>query len=232
MVLVVAVAVIIILMIFVIPNFQSAFDSMGEELPFLTQIVINVSDFMAGNVVWVIGGLALFVILLMVGKSTETGKNITSNIALKLPLVKDFSVKNAAAKFSLTMSTLIVSGVPLVEALDIVANVVENRVIRRAIKGCREEVMQGIPMSEPLEASGVFPPMVHHMIRIGEETGTTEDMLDKIAEYYEDEVEEVTRNLTAAMEPLIIVVLAVVVGGVIGAILMPMLTIYESAGNA
>ena len=92
--------------------------------------------------------------------------------------------------------------------------------------------MQGIPMSEPLEASGVFPPMVHHMIRIGEETGTTEDMLDKIAEYYEDEVEEVTRNLTAAMEPLIIVVLAVVVGGVIGAILMPMLTIYESAGNA
>ena len=232
MVLVVAVAVIIILMIFVIPNFQSAFDSMDEELPFLTQLVISVSDFMAGNVVWVKGGLALFVILLMVGKSTETGKNITSNIALKLPLVKDFSVKNAAAKFSLTMSTLIVSGVPLVEALDIVANVVENRVIRRAIKGCREEVMQGIPMSEPLEASGVFPPMVHHMIRIGEETGTTEDMLDKIAEYYEDEVEEVTRNLTAAMEPLIIVVLAVIVGGVIGAILMPMLTIYESAGNA
>ncbi|MCH5265673.1 MAG: type II secretion system F family protein [Lachnospiraceae bacterium] len=231
MVLVVTVIVIIILMVFVIPNFQDAFDTMGEELPFLTQLVVDVSDFMSANIIWVVGGLVLFIILLMTGKNTEPGKNFTSAVALKMPLIKDFSVKNAAAKFSLTMSTLIVSGVSVVESLDIVANVVENRVIRRAIKGCREEVMQGIPMSEPLEASGVFPPMVHHMIRIGEETGTTEDMLDKIAEYYEDEVEETTRNLTAAMEPLIIIVLAVVVGSILGAVLMPMLTIYESAGN-
>ena len=127
------------------------------------------------------------------------------------------------------MSTLIMSGVPLVEALEIVGNVIENRVIRKAVKDCREEVMQGIPMSEPLEASEVFPPMVTHMLKIGEETGTTEQMLDKVAE---GEVETATKNLTSAMEPLIIVVLAVIVGGVIGAVMMPMLKIYQDAGKA
>ena len=127
----------------------------------------------------------------------------------------------------MTMSTLIMSGVPLVEALEIVGNVIENRVIRKAVKD-----MQGIPMSEPLEASGVFPPMVTHMLKIGEETGTTEQMLDKVAEYYEGEVETATKNLTSAMEPLIIVVLAVIVGGVIGAVMMPMLKIYQDAGKA
>lgn len=232
MVLLVAVIVVIILMVFVIPNFQQAFADMGEELPMITQIVINISDFMAGNIVPIMIGLITFIILLMIGKNTEPGKKFTSTMALKIPMIKDFSVKNASAKFSLTMSTLIVSGVPLVEALDIVADVLTNRVIRKAVKGCREEVMQGIPMSEPLAASGIFPPMVHHMVKIGEETGTTEDMLDKIAEYYEAEVEDATRTLTTIMEPLIIVLLAGVVGTVVGAIMMPMLGIYSGAGNA
>lgn len=232
MVLLVAVIVVIILMVYVIPNFQQAFDDMGEELPMITQIVINCSDFMASNIIPIVLGLVAFIILLMMAKGTEPGKKFTSVMALKLPMVKDFSVKNAAAKFSITMSTLIVSGVPLVEALDIVSGVITNRVIRQAVKGCREEVMQGIPMSEPLAASGVFPPMVHHMVKIGEETGTTEDMLDKIAEYYEAEVEDATRALTTIMEPIIIILLALIVGTVVGSIMMPMLGIYNSAGNA
>lgn len=232
MVLLVAVIVVIILMVYVIPNFQQAFDDMGEELPMITQIVINCSDFMASNIIPIVLGLVTFIILLMIAKGTEPGKKFTSVMALKLPMVKDFSVKNAAAKFSITMSTLIVSGVPLVEALDIVSGVITNRVIRQAVKGCREEVMQGIPMSEPLAASGVFPPMVHHMVKIGEETGTTEDMLDKIAEYYEAEVEDATRALTTIMEPIIIILLALIVGTVVGSIMMPMLGIYNSAGNA
>lgn len=231
-VLIVAVIVIIVLMTQVIPNFQSTFESMDTELPMLTQMVINVSDFIVQNFIAVMGTLLFLVFFISFGKGTEPGKQFTSRLAMAIPIFKNFSVKNAAAKFSLTMSTLIMSGVPLVESLDIVANVVENRVIRKAIKGCREEVMQGIPMSEPLEASGVFPPMVHHMIKIGEETGTTEQMLDKIAEYYEGEVEEATRNLTTAMEPAIIILLAVLVGGVIGAILMPMLEIYNMANGA
>lgn len=187
---------------------------------------------MTSNFIAIAIGLILLLTFIICGKKTEPGKQFTSRVALKIPMFRNFSVKNAAAKFSMTMSTLIMSGVPLVEALEIVGNVIENRVIRKAVKDCREEVMQGIPMSEPLEASGVFPPMVTHMLKIGEETGTTEQMLDKVAEYYEGEVETATKNLTSAMEPLIIVVLAVIVGGVIGAVMMPMLKIYQDAGKA
>lgn len=230
-VLIVAVAVVIILMVTVIPSFQETFAEMGEELPLATRIVIGVSDFMVANLIWILGGIAAFIVALMVAKSTETGKRVTSHIALLLPMVKGFSVKNAAAKFSMTMSTLIASGVPIVEAIGIVAQVIENRVIRDSLLNCREQVMEGIPMSEPIADSEIFPPMLHHMLKIGEDTGTTEQMLDKVAEYYEAEVEETTKNLTTAMEPMIIVVLAVLVGGVVGSIVMPMLGIYQNAGN-
>ncbi len=225
-VLVVAIVVVIVLMIKVIPAFEEIFSMMGGKLPLPTRIVITVSDFMIENLVLVIGAIVAIIAAVVAGKNTETGKQLTSRMCLKLPIVKDFSVKNAAAKFSMTMSTLITSGVPLVEALGIVANVVENRVVRKVLNDAREDVMQGIPMSEPLEASEVFPQMVHHMIRIGEETGNTEAMLDKVAEYYEQEVETATKNLTTAMEPMVIGLLAVLVGGVVGAIVMPMMQIY------
>lgn len=229
-VLVVAVIVVIVLMVVVIPQFQQVFAMMGEQLPLPTRIVIGVSEFMKSNLIWVIGGVIGFVGLIIYAKNTETGKQITSRICLKIPIVKDFSIKNASAKFSMTMSTLVMSGVPLVEALGIVANVVENRVVRKVLNDSREEVMQGVPMSEPIEASEVFPQMVYHMLRIGEETGNTEAMLDKVAEYYEQEVEAATKNLTTAMEPAVIILLAVVVGGVVGAIVMPMMQIYSMAG--
>lgn len=229
-VLIVAVIVVIILMTTVIPSFESALSEMGEELPWMTKAVIAASSFMTENIVLVLLSLVVLVGLLSFAKGTEQGKRFTSKMALTIPLTKGFSVKNGAAKFSLTMSTLIMSGVSIVDALEIAANVVENRIIRQSIKDCREDVMQGIPMSEPLADAGIFPPMVHHMIKIGEDTGTTEQMLDKVAEYYEQEVEEATKNLTTAMEPLIICVLAVIVGVVVGSIVMPMLTIYQSAG--
>lgn len=229
-VLVIAVIVVIVLMVTVIPNFKEVFSSMGEELPVPTQIVVAVSNFVVDNLVFVIGGIVGLVALIVFFKNTETGKQVNSKLSLKLPIIKDFSIKNASAKFSMTMSTLIMSGVPLVEALGIVANVVENRVVRRVLNDAREEVMQGVPMSEPIEASEVFPQMVYHMLRIGEETGNTEAMLDKVAEYYEQEVETATKNLTTAMEPAVILLLAVVVGGVIGAIVMPMMQIYQMAG--
>lgn len=229
-VLVVAVIVVIVLMVVVIPQFQEIFSMMGEQLPLPTRIVIAVSEFMQANLIWVIGGIIAFIGLIVYAKNTETGKQVTSRMCLKIPIVKDFSIKNASAKFSMTMSTLVMSGVPLVEALGIVANVVENRVVRKVLNESREEVMQGVPMSEPIEASEVFPQMVYHMLRIGEETGNTEAMLDKVAEYYEQEVEAATKNLTTAMEPAVIILLAVVVGGVVGAIVMPMMQIYSMAG--
>lgn len=231
-VLVVAIGVVMILMTTVIPNFVDTFNEMDAELPALTKMVMTVSDFITGNLLVVVSILVAVVAFILIGKNTETGKQITSQLSLHLPLFKTLSVKNAAAKFSLTMSTLVMSGVPIVDALDIVADVLANRVIRKAVRSCREEVMQGIPMSEPLEASGIFPPMLTHMLKIGEDTGTTESMLDKVAEFYEDEVEEATRNLTTAMEPMIIILLAVLVGGILGAVMMPMLAIYQNAGNA
>lgn len=229
-VLIVAVIVVIVLMVVVIPQFQQVFESMGEQLPLPTRIVIAVSDFMIANLIWVIGGIIGLIALIIWFKNTETGKQLTSRMCLKIPIIKDFSIKNASAKFSMTMSTLVMSGVPLVEALGIVANVVENRVVRKVLNDAREDVMQGVPMSEPIEASEVFPEMVYHMLRIGEETGNTEAMLDKVAEYYEQEVEAATKNLTTAMEPAVIILLAVVVGGVVGAIVMPMMQIYSMAG--
>ncbi len=226
------IVVVIILMSTVIPNFRETFETMGEELPGLTKMVIAMSDFITGHLVGVLGTIAGLITFIIVGKGTEPGKQFLSRVALIIPMIKNFSVKNASARFSMTMATLVMSGVPLVDALEIAGDVISNRLIRKAVKDCREEVMQGIPMSEPLEASGVFPPMLTHMLRIGEETGTTEQMLDKVAEYYEEEVTEATRNLTTAMEPMIIIVLAVLVGGILGAVMMPMLSIYENAGNA
>ena len=229
-VLVVAVIVVIILMAKVIPSFQEIFDMLEGQLPLPTRIVIAVSDFVVANLVWVIGGIIAVIALIAYAKNTESGKQLSSRMCLKIPIIKDFSIKNASAKFSMTMSTLVMSGVPLVEALGIVANVVENRVVRKVLNDAREDVMQGIPMSEPIEASGVFPMMVHHMLRIGEETGNVEQMLEKVAVYYEDEVETATKNLTTAMEPAVICLLAVVVGGIVGAIVMPMMQIYSVAG--
>ena len=229
-VLVVAVIVVIILMAKVIPSFQEIFDMLEGKLPLPTRIVIAVSDFVVANLVWVIGGIIAVIALIAYAKNTESGKQLSSRMCLKIPIIKDFSIKNASAKFSMTMSTLVMSGVPLVEALGIVANVVENRVVRKVLNDAREDVMQGIPMSEPIEASGVFPMMVHHMLRIGEETGNVEQMLEKVAVYYEDEVEVATKNLTTAMEPAVICLLAVVVGGIVGAIVMPMMQIYSMAG--
>lgn len=230
-VLIVAVGVVILLMVTVIPDFQASFAEMGEELPLATRIVIAISDFMVEHIVWIVGGIIAFIVALMVGKSTETGKYVTSRLALFFPMSKGFSVKNAAAKFSMTMSTLIASGVPIVEAIGIVADVIENRIIRDSLYDCKAQVMEGVPMSQPIADAGIFPPMLHHMLKIGEDTGTTEQMLDKVAEYYEAEVEETTKNLTTAMEPMIIIVLAVLVGGVVGSIVMPMLGIYQNAGN-
>lgn len=229
-VLIVAVIVVIVLMIKVIPSFKEALTSIDVELPLPTRIVMSASDFITNNFIAVIAMLIGIVVAVIVAKGSEIGKKITSQIALKIPIFRNLSVKSAAAKFSMTLSTLIVAGVPLVEAIGVVANVIDNRIIRKSLLDAREEVMQGIPLSEPLEAGGIFPPMVYHMVKIGEETGSTEKMLDKIADYYEEEVMSATKALTTMLEPLVLILLAVVVGGVIMAIIMPMLSIYQAVG--
>ena len=129
-----------------------------------------------------------------------------------------------------TLSTLMGSGIQLVDALELVTGMMKNEVVKAALKEAQEEVSRGIPLSKPLEQSGVFPPMVYHMIEIGEETGNMEDMLDKVAAYYDEEVEMATQALLAAMEPLIIIVMAVIVVPIVLAIMLPMYSLYDNIG--
>lgn len=232
MVLIVAVIVVVVLMMKVIPQFVSVFDSLGQELPTPTKIVMAVSDYFVNNPIVIFGAIGAIIVLVMVAKKTEQGKQLISRIVLKLPVFKDFSVKSAAAKFSTTMSTLIVAGVPMVEAVGIVADIIENRVIRQSLHDAKADVLEGIPLSEPLETAGIFPPMLPHMVKIGEETGAVESMLDKVADYYEQETENAAKALTTIMEPITIILLAVVVGGVVMAIVMPMMGIYQAAEGA
>ena len=146
---------------------------------------------------------------------------------LKVPLVGPLSIKTASSRMTRTLSTLMGSGVQLVDALGLVTEMMGNAVVKQALK---DEVSRGIPLSKPLADSGVFPPMVYHMIEIGEETGNMEDMLDKVAAYYDEEVESATEALLAAMEPLIIIVMAVIVVPIVLAIMMPMYSLYDSIG--
>ena len=207
------------------------FAELGTSLPALTVAVVAVSDFIIGN--WLI--LAIVVTAAAVGittfSKTDKGKYFFGKIALSIPAVNGLVTKNASAQIARTLSTLIAAGVPLVEAVEIAGNTMQNIYFKDAMMNAREEIMMGEPLSRPLQTCGLFPPMVYHMVRIGEETGNTEEMLDKLADYYEEEVEMAVQTLTAAMEPAIIVILALIVGVLLGACMAPMMEMYSSMEN-
>ena len=150
---------------------------------------------------------------------------------MKIPLFGKLTVKSACAQFARTMSTLMAAGISTTECLDTVSKIINNIHYKNAMQKAKEEVMKGIPLSEPLAASEVFPPMVYHMTGIGEETGNMEEMLSKLADYYDEEVEITTQSVLAAMEPLIIVFMALIVGTLVIAVLMPMRTMYDGLGS-
>lgn len=224
----VAIAVIAIMLLLVIPSYSQMFESMDAELPAITKAVLAASDFLQEKWIFLLLVIAAAVIGIKAYLETEGGKRVLAEIQLSVPMIKNLVVKTASANMARTLGTLISAGIPLVEAVDIVANTMENVVIREALLDAKEQIVMGVPLSEPLKESGVFPPMVHHMIKIGEEAGTTEEMLTKLADYYDEEVELAVQALMAAMEPLIIVVLAVVVGVLVLSILLPMMSMYNT----
>ena len=231
-VLLVAIGVIIAMMTFVIPNFMSMFEDMEVEMPAMTRAVIAMSDFFVGYW-WLIG---LVVIAFAVGikfyGQTVSGRVFFGTLKLKLPGMGQLQTKTNCATFSRTLSTLLRAGVPMLESLEITGNSMDGNILfQRAVYQARDQVGNGVSLSKPIKMAGLFPPMVVHMISIGEETGELEDMLENIAEYYEEEVAEATEQMMAVIEPLIIVVLAVIVGVIIMAILQPMLTMYDAIGN-
>ena len=227
----VAVAVVIVMLVFVIPRYVDMFEELGTELPAITRAVVSMSDFIKNY--WYILFPAIIAIAFAVKTfaKTNAGKHLFGKLALKVPAIKNLVVKSASSQMARTLSTLLTAGVPLVEAVDIVADTMGNIWFKEALKAAVEQIMIGVPMSQPLQSCGLFPPMVYHMVRIGEEAGSTEDMLNKLADYYEEEVEMAVQSLMAAMEPMIIIVLACVVGVLIGAVMAPMVTMYAALDN-
>ena len=224
---IISVAVIILMVVFVIPSFMEMFEDMDMKMPAITMGIMAVSDFVVNRWYILVGIIALIIIGLTAFKKTYTGEVLFAKIGLKMPLFGKLKVKTASARFSRTLSTLLAAGIPLMEAIDITARIMDNIIIKKMLMDSKEEVARGVPLSIPIKASGIFPPLVYHMTKIGEDTGNMEQMLNKVADYYDEEVEVATQSLTAALEPLIIVVLAIIVGGLVLAIMQPMFSMYE-----
>lgn len=228
---IVAVAVVVVMLIKVIPSYTDMFDDLGTELPAITKAVVAMSDFLIGYWFIIIPIVAAIVVACKMFFSTTTGKYLKADVCMKIPAVKNLTVKSACSQLARTLATLLSAGVPLVEAVDIVGDTMQNLRFYDAVKMAKEEVIKGVPLSQPLEDCGLFPPMMYHMLRIGEEAGNTEEMLNKLADYYDDEVEMAVQSLMAAMEPAIIIVLAGIVGVLIAAVMSPMLTMYQALDN-
>lgn len=230
-VLLVAVVVTIVMLVKVIPAYEQMFVEMGTELPFITKLYVGMSNGLIHY--WYILLPAVILLILIIGKfaRSNTGKHLFGKLALRIPVIKNMIVKSASSLMARTLGTLLGAGVPLIEAVSIVSGLMKNVWFKEALADARDEVAIGVPLSRPIEACGMFPPMVHHMMRIGEESGNSEEMLDKLADYYDDEVEVAVQSLLAALEPLLIVVLALVVGGLLVACMAPMLAMYDALGN-
>jgi type IV pilus assembly protein PilC len=217
----VAGAAIVILLIFVIPTFQSMFESAGIPLPLPTRLVIGASAFLQGYW-WAVGaGLIAAVFATRQYYATNSGKLVIDRGLLAMPILGDLQRKAAVARFTRTLGTLVSSGVSILEGLEITAKTAGNRVIHDAVMGSRASIAGGETIAGPLKESGVFPPMVVQMINVGEQTGGLDEMLTKIADFYDEEVDAAVETLLSAMEPIMIVVLGVVVGGMIVAMYLP-----------
>ena len=230
-VVIVAFAVVVVMLTVVIPNYVNMFDDLGTELPKITVMVQSLSNFVINYWFIIFPAIAAVVIMVIVFSKTEKGKYFFGNIALKFPMTKGLVTKSASAQMARTMSTLMAAGIPLVEATGIVAEIMGNLYFRDAMSAAQDEITIGQPLSRPLEECGLFPPMVYFMTRIGEETGNSEEMLDKLADYYEEEVEMAVASFMAALEPAIIIVLAAIVIVLLGACMAPMLTMYDALNS-
>ena len=231
----VAVIIVGILMTVVIPKFKTIFTDMlgeGEGLPEFTLLVLNISDAIKNNLPAVIGGVAaLFIVFKLVITKTILGRRIWDKFKLIMPILGDVVRKVAIARFSRTLGTLVSSGVPILQALNIVKETAGNVILTAAIEKVYDAVKEGETITKPLEASGVFPPMVISMIDIGEETGALPEMLVRVSDVYEEEVDNAVTAMTSLMEPIMIVFLAVIVGSIVIAMFLPLIKMMDKLGQ-
>ena len=227
----IAVVVIAVILIFVIPSFSAMFADFGAALPLPTQIVIAISDFIQDYILLIIGGFFAIVFIVKKIYATNKGRNFIDHWALKAPIFGILIRKVAVAKFARTLSTMISSGVPILDGLDIVRRTAGNRTVEKAIAKVATSISEGKTIAEPLAESGVFPAMVCQMIAVGEQAGALDTMLEKIADFYDDEVDDAVGNLTAMMEPLLMLFLGTTVGGLVIAMYLPIFKLAGVAGG-
>lgn len=228
---IVALVITVVMLVVVVPSYQEMFADLGTDLPGITKFYVALSDGIINYWYIIIPVIAAIVFGISAFAKTDMGKHVFGKAAITIPITKNLTIKSASSLMARTLSTLMGAGVPLIEAVGIVAGVMGNVWFKEAMQQAKEEITIGMPLSRPLESSGLFPPMVYHMVRIGEESGNTEAMLDQLADYYDEEVEMAVQSLMAALEPMIIVILAVVVGGLVAACMAPMLTMYQALDN-
>ncbi len=226
----VAAIAIVVLLIFVIPTFQSMFASVGLELPLPTRVVIGMSRLLQGWWWALGGGVALVIIGIQRYYATDGGKLVLDKLLLRVPVLGDLLLKSAVSRFTRTLGTLLASGVSILDGLEITARTAGNRVIHDAVMESRGSIAGGDTIAGPLEQSEVFPPMVTSMIAVGEATGGLDEMLSKIADFYDDEVDAAVSALLSLMEPVMIVVLGVIVGGMIVAMYLPIFDMINAVG--
>lgn len=223
----IAIVVLAVILVFVIPVFQDMFEDFGSELPAFTQLVVDASNFTKKNIIYIIIGLVLFLFALKKFYNTDKGKETIDELLLKIPIIGELIRKVAVAKFTSTMGTMLSSGVAILEALEIVAKTAGNKTIENAVYVVRSDIAEGRTMADPLSESGVFPAMVCQMIAVGESTGALDAMLEKIAIFYDEEVDQAVENLTALIEPFMLVFLGVTIGGLVVAMYLP---VFKMAG--
>ncbi len=230
-VLIVAVIVVIVMVVAVIPQFSDMFADMGMDLPAATKMLLWLSDLFRYRW-WLVAIIVVAIVgLYKLFAASDTGKHVLGKFAIKVPIFGKLNVMQAAASTARTLSTLMASGISLVDGVEAVANMMTNVWFKEALQNAKDQVMKGVPLSKPMRDAGVFPTMLPQMIKIGEETGNIEDMMDKVADYYEEQVDITTEMVTTAMEPLTMVVMAGIVGVIVAGVYGPILSMYNGMDN-
>lgn len=230
-VVILAACIVAFILIFIVPKFKDIYDQLGAELPGPTQILVTAGNILANQTIWVV--IALFILFFIYKKinATKEGKYRIDQLKLKIPVFGQLFRKTAIVRFSGTLSTLITSGVPILQALDICRETSGNEVVTRALTEVYESVKEGESIHEPLSKCKVFPPLVVHMVAVGEETGAIDQMLTKVSEAYEREVDDTVNALTSILEPVLIVFLGVIVGAIVIALYLPLFNIPKIVGK-
>ena len=227
----IAFIVIAVILIFVIPVFQDMFASFGQALPLPTQIVVNMSDFLKGNIHYLIGAIIAAVFLFKQYRNSKGGRKATDSLSLKLPIFGNLLKKTAVARFTRTLGTMLQSGVPILDSLEIVAKTAGNVIIEEIIYEVRGSIAEGQTIAEPLSENDIFPGMVIQMISVGEATGALDTMLEKIADFYDKEVDAAVDALTSMLEPLLMLFLGGSIGGLVVAMYLPIFSMAGAVGG-